>query len=300
MSTMRILHFSDIHLPLRLGTVPFRDWMGKRLIGGANLLLGRAEYFAEARQKMIALDRFRRELPVDLVICTGDYTALGTSAELKAARQAVEPLMQAPLGYVNVPGNHDIYLSDVLRERRWGEHFGDTLVTDLPASVVDGGPWPFVRLLGDRLAVVGVNSARPNPQPWRASGRIPVRQLEALTRVLADPILRDRFVFVITHHNPRLEDRSPGARWHGLANADDFLAVCANIPRGAILCGHVHRRFMVRVDGVNPPVFCAGSATKAGKEGLWVFDLDGNRVHAIPGDWRNARYALDQGGAVEV
>ena len=38
---MRILHFSDIHLPLRLRSVPIRDWAGKRLVGGANLALGR-------------------------------------------------------------------------------------------------------------------------------------------------------------------------------------------------------------------------------------------------------------------
>jgi 3',5'-cyclic AMP phosphodiesterase CpdA len=295
---MRILHFSDIHLPVRLRTVPLKDWVGKRLIGGANLLLGRAQDFAAAPEKVVTLDLFRRELSVDLVICTGDYTALGTRAELKAARQAVEPLMQAPLGYINVPGNHDIYLFDVLREKRWSEHFGDTFVTDLPKYRVDGSPWPFARLLGEDVAVVGVNSARPNPHPWRSSGKIPPRQLEALADLLADPSLRSRFVFVITHYNPRLEDGRSNPRWHGLANAEEFLDVCSNLPRGAILCGHVHRRYMVRIDGVKPPIFCAGSATQAGSEGLWVFDIDASGVRAIPGGWRGARYSLDPGAVV--
>ncbi len=173
-------------------------------------------------EKLVALDRFRRELDVDLVICTGDYTSLGTRAELQDARKAVEPLMQAPLGYVNVPGNHDIYVFDVLRQKRWDESFGDTFGTDLPQYVVDGGRWPFVRLVGDDVAVVAVNSARPNPQPWRSSGKIPPLQLEALERILADPVLLGRFVFVLTHYAPRAEDGVPDRRLHGLVNADEL------------------------------------------------------------------------------
>jgi 3',5'-cyclic AMP phosphodiesterase CpdA len=297
---MRILHFSDVHLPARLLSIPFKDWMGKRMIGGANLFLGRARKFADGQKKLVALDRFRRELEVDLVICTGDYTSLGTRAELRDARKAVEPLMQAPLGYVNLPGNHDIYVFDVLRQKRWDESFGDTLDTDLPHYLVDGGPWPFVRLVGDEVAVVGVNSARPNPQPWRSSGKIPQRQLEALERVLADGVLLGRFVFVITHYAPRAEDGAPDRRLHGLVNADEFLAVCSDLSRGAILCGHIHRRYTVRTEGVKPPIFCAGSVTKAGDEAFWLFDVDGGQARAIPGVWRDGGYALDPSAAVHV
>jgi len=297
---MRILHFSDVHLPVRLLSVPCRDWMGKRMIGGANLFLGRARKFADGYEKLVALDRFRRELDVDLVICTGDYTSLGTRAELRDARKAVEPLMQAPLGYVNVPGNHDIYVFDVLRQKRWDESFGDTFGTDLPQYVVDGGRWPFVRLVGDDVAVVAVNSARPNPQPWRSSGKIPPLQLEALERILTDPVLLGRFVFVLTHYAPRAEDGVPDRRLHGLVNADEFLAVCADLSHGAILCGHIHRRYMVRAEGVKPPIFCAGSATKAGDEGLWLFDVEDGQVRATPGTWRDGGYALDPSAAVEV
>ena len=91
---MRILHFSDIHLPLRLRSVPLKDWLGKRMIGGANLLIGRAGRFADGPKKIAALARFRRQIAADLVICTGDYTALGTLAGLRKARQTVQPLME--------------------------------------------------------------------------------------------------------------------------------------------------------------------------------------------------------------
>ncbi len=297
---MRILHFSDIHLPPRLLSVPFRDWFGKRVIGGANLFLGRGREFADAREKIVALDRFRRELEVDLVTCTGDYTALGTRTELRNARQALQPLMQAPLGYVHVPGNHDVYLFDVLRRRWWDESFGDTLWSDLPECVVNGEPWPLVRLVGEDVAVVAVNSSRPNPRPWRSSGRIPQPQLDALVKVLAAPDLAGRFVFVMTHFAPCVEHGVPDKPLHGLENADDFLSVCADLPRGVILCGHIHRRFTARAEGVKPPIFCAGSATKAGRESLWVFDVDADGGRATPGIWRDEAYMLDPGAAVLV
>ena len=147
---MRILHFSDIHLPLRLRSVPLKDWLSKRSIGGLHLLLGRAASFSDGPEKVAALDRFRQEIAADLVICTGDYTALGTPAELRKARQAVQPLTQAPLGYADVPGNHDFYAFDLLRGKRWEENyddnFGDTFQTDLPEYLVDGGRWPFVAI----------------------------------------------------------------------------------------------------------------------------------------------------------
>lgn len=297
---MRVLHFSDVHLREPAGAVPLRDWLGKRLIGGANLLLGRRHAFDDAPAKVRALDTFRREQDVDLVICTGDYTALGTRGEIQLAREAVEPLTRAPLGYVHVPGNHDLYALDVLRQKRFREHFGDTLATDLPEHLVDGGPWPIVRFAGDDVAVVAVNSARPNPRPWRSNGRIPDEQIEALGRVLADERVRGRFVFVITHYAPRLENGEPDKRLHGLVNADAFLEACRDVSPGAILCGHVHWRYSVRIDGVKPRIFCAGSATKEGAEGLWVFDVEAGRARATPGRWDGDRYVVVEDEAVDV
>ena len=93
---------------------------------------------------------------------TGDYTSLGTEPELVYARQTIEGLTKAPLGFLTVPGNHDLYLNEE-DQSGFDKYFGDVLGTDLPELSVDG-VWPQVRLVGDSLAVVGINSARPNPQ----------------------------------------------------------------------------------------------------------------------------------------
>ena len=60
---------------------------------------------------------------------------------------------------------------------------------ELSGQMQVDGVWPLVRLIGDSVAVVCVNSARPNPQPWRSSGRIPDTQIKALRDVLRDPRL---------------------------------------------------------------------------------------------------------------
>ena len=132
------------------------------------------------------------------------------------------------------------------------------------------------------------------------AGQIPSAQLEAFARIIKDQRLGRRFVFVLTHHAPRLEDGSPDHYHHGLIGADDFLGVCAGVPRGAILFGHVHRRYVVREDGVPPPMFCAGSTTQAGSENLWVYDINDGDARATPGRWAEDRYVLDHESAVEV
>lgn len=288
---VRVLHISDVHVDVPLAQVPWGDWLGKRFLAGLVFLLHRRQTFRDVRAKLASLVHFCEEQAVDLVICTGDHTAFGTEPELAEARVALAPLMARPAGFVHVPGNHDLYLPSALRERRFERHFGDTLASDLPEHAVDG-PWPLVRLVGDHLAVVAVNSARPNPQVWRSSGAIPDLQLRALAKALADPRVRERFVFVATHYAPRLPDGRPDRPLHGLENADDFLAACRGVERGAILHGHLHRRF--RLDRTaEPPIFCAGSTTQEEREGLWLFDVGADGAVARSGSFDGSGYVLD-------
>jgi 3',5'-cyclic AMP phosphodiesterase CpdA len=294
---MRILHFSDIHIATPWVEVPWRKWIGKRSLAFVNLLAGRARRFAEGRAKLAALERFRREQRVDLVLFTGDYTALGLEAELAAARAVVEPLMAAPLGFVNIPGNHDLYLHDALRGRWFERHFGDTLRSDL--RVGSDGTWPLVRLVDPDVAVVALNGARPNPQPWRSSGRIPRPQLAALRELLRDGRLAGRCTFVLSHYPPLLADGSRDSLRHRLVNDDELLAACTGLGRGAILSGHVHHRYALRLPG-GGWLFCSGSATLAGREGLWIFDVTSDTVRATPGAFQDGGYALDAGAAFDL
>ena len=281
---MRVLHFSDIHLGLGFGRVPVRDWPGKRLAGGLNLLLGRQKRFRHTPEKVRALAELVSSHEVDLVVFSGDFTAMGTDAELAAARELIEPFLSVPAGFVCVPGNHDLYAPDVIRERRFERHFGDLLWTDLPDAVVDG-PWPLVRFPAGGPAIVAVNSSRPNPPPWRSSGMIPEVQLDALSATLSQPDLADRFVLILTHYAPRLDDGRPDHPSHGMVNAEEFLATCAHVAYGAILCGHMHHPYRVRIPDVGPEIVCAGSATMEGRESFWLLDVETDGMVARLGRW---------------
>ena len=127
---MRVLHFSDIHVGSLWRKAAWKRWFGKRSVGAANLLAGRAKRFRDVEEKLAALGEFRRNERCELVLFTGDYTSLGLDREFAAARLGVEPLFEAPEGYVGIPGNHDIYTFDVLKERMFLRHFGDTLESD--------------------------------------------------------------------------------------------------------------------------------------------------------------------------
>jgi 3',5'-cyclic AMP phosphodiesterase CpdA len=288
---LRVLHFSDVHVQEPVLSAPGRDLLGKRLLAGLNRWLARGKYFADVPEKMRKLADFAAEAQVSLALCTGDYTAMGTRAEHEQARRMVEPLRAAaPFGLVTVPGNHDQYLPDTIAEKRFERSFGDLLCSDLPAYAVDG-PFPFVRLFGDALAVVGVNSARPNPNPLLSSGCVPEAQLASLDKLLDDPRLGARWVIVMTHYGILRRDGRPDAPRHGLDNAEALLRICAR-PRVVLVHGHIHHRYSHPATASRPSLFCAGSATHRGREGFWLYEATPETFRATPGFWAETHYQL--------
>ncbi|MBW1907895.1 MAG: metallophosphoesterase [Deltaproteobacteria bacterium] len=269
MAVVKVLHVSDVHLEDGFPGVPLKSFMNKRIVGLANLRFRRRRVFAEAVQKVEALAAFSKEQGADLVICTGDYTALGTEPEIAYARKIIEPLTHAPLGFFTVPGNHDLYLRDTVEAGWFDQHFGALMKT-------------------------------ANPKPTYSSGRIPDEQLDALARILDDARVRDRFVMIATHYAPRLANGRPDRPAHGLENADDLLAISAAARRGVIIHGHIHWRYHVRVPETPLTLCCAGSTTHAGREGLWMYEVGDDRVTATPGTWDQTRYVLEADQAIRI
>jgi 3',5'-cyclic AMP phosphodiesterase CpdA len=291
---LRILHFSDVHVDVPPSAIPLRDWLGKRIVGGLNHALRRRKYFVRSREKLAALARFAENERVDLALGTGDFTILGTQPEIRAASDAVRPLASRPSGLTVLPGNHDLYLGDGVRDDRFGRAFDAWMGTDCPDLGADDG-WPRVRLF-EGVALVSIASARPNPEPWRSSGRVPDAQLAGLRRVLVDSRLRGRFVIVATHYAPRKESGQPDSLLHGLENADALLDALRGVERGCLVHGHIHKRYRLDLPGVRPSILCAGSTTQEGREGLWMIDVEaGASATATPGRWDEPTggYVLD-------
>jgi hypothetical protein len=295
---LRVLHFSDVHVQEPVLSGPVQGLLGKRLLAGVNLWLVRGRQFEDAPQKLAALVRFAEAHGVDAALCTGDYTALGTVAEHRRARAAIAPFTHLPGGYCTVPGNHDLYLPDTLRDGRFDAAFADCLASDLPELCADGA-YPFVRLIGDTLAVVGINSARPNPNPFLSSGLVPDAQLAALDVALGHPALGGRRRMVMTHYGVLRADGRPDAPRHGLDNAAALVGICAR--HNAILVhGHIHHTFHHVATAAMPTLFCAGSATMRGREGFWLYELAPGLLRARQGYYRDGEYALREDATVEL
>ncbi|MCB4745188.1 MAG: metallophosphoesterase [Sulfurovum sp.] len=290
--SLRILHFSDIHVSALVRHMKWRKWFSKCGIGAINLLRGRAKYFDDVEKKMAAMVRFKKENSIDIVINTGDYTALGLEHELIQARKLMEPMMYPSNNYLTVPGNHDIYVHERNSHHHFVKQFGSVLQSDLPEYCVERH-YPLVRLIDDGVAVIALNSSKPNPQPWRSDGYISHRQLESFKKLLQDKRIRGRFLFVITHYAPRLADGKPDRKRHGLCNANDFLYACSSIEQGAILFGHVHQTYYTEVPETKIPLYCAGSATMKDHEGAWVYELEGNILSHKRVYWNGRSYGFN-------
>lgn len=295
---IRILHFSDVHVQESFLTIPPAEWLGKRTLAVGNLLLSRGRLFKDAVAKLAALARFADSEKVDFALCTGDYTAVGTEAEYTSARAAIDKLTRRPLGFCTVPGNHDLYLGDTLRDTRFERHFGEFTRSDCPEYATDG-PYPYVRFVSDSVAIVGLNSAKPNPNPFSSSGLVSAAQIAGLTPLLDDERVRARRVFVMTHYGILRRDGRPDSEHHGLENADALVRACTR-PGVTLLHGHIHGRYCHPSTAERPWIFCAGSATQRDREGIWIYEIDGARVTAIPGGFFGGEYVLSPSEALEV
>ncbi len=285
--SLRILHFSDVHLPFPPGAFRTPGILHpKRLVALVNFYLRRGSKYAEAVQKLNGLNEFLRREPVDYVLFTGDSLNFGLEREFVAAAPRIaETLALARRGSLAVPGNHDLYAGNSPACHR--RHFAALLHSDLPEAAAPTG-YPLVRWLGDDAVAIAFNTSRPNFNFWNSSGRVPALELDALGRLLDAPeIAARRRVFLMTHY-PFDEN----GYFHGLRNSRALIKLLRGRENLVLLHGHNHRAYTHFVAGTTTPLYCAGSLSKAGAESFWLFDLFGDALNPRRGAWKNARFVL--------
>jgi hypothetical protein len=134
-----------------------------------------------------------------------------------------------------------------------------------------------VRLVGDAALVI-VDSAGPLCWPVVSRGRIDRAQLEALEAALRAPELRGRCKLVAVHHAPLLRGGKRDRPWRALRGAGALLDIARRGGAQAILCGHIHDRF---VFGNDPAVICAGSSTQLDHEGYFELEIRGAEIVSV-------------------
>jgi 3',5'-cyclic AMP phosphodiesterase CpdA len=279
---MRFLHLSDVHVTQDYRKSPLSKLGWRRMIALLELTVGgRQERYTDARGAIERILADRTVHGVDHVILSGDLTAYATRWEFEQARDALGELAHDPSRITVIPGNHDVYTPGAYNTRRFEKYFGHLLRSDLPEYTRDGA-FPFVRLLGDEAAVVGLMSARVPPVPGLSFGVVGTKQLGALKDLLADKRLDGRAVIVVVHHAPVGPSGRKDRFFHGLLDADQLLAMLPG-PRFAVLHGHIHKRYHHAATDKRPHTFGAGSSTEGGHEGYWVIEVrDGRIVSGVP------------------
>lgn len=250
---MKLLHVSDVHLQLPAWRKRgLRELGPLRALATVELWKGRGKLYDDAS------DTLRRLLatPADHVICTGDFTQLGHDEEFALAAEVFAGVRDR---LIAIPGNHDRYPLAGRPSRLYEQHFGEV---------------EPVRLLGEDVAVLTVDSCGALCWPVISPGRVSDAGLEALEANLRAHAGRCRLVLV--HHSPLDHGGERPAR--ELRGARRLLQVCADNGADAILCGHLHERFDVPAGPGRPRVICAGSSTERGHEGGWLIEIEARAI----------------------
>jgi 3',5'-cyclic AMP phosphodiesterase CpdA len=265
---MKLVHFSDVHVQLsewRKRTL--RELGPLRALATVELWKGRGREYDEAVAKLRALARVASS--ADHAVCTGDLTQLGHKDEFSEARKALGALATVADRFTTFAGNHDRYPWDGHPSRLFEEHFPEQMRSDLPGPL-------RVRVVGEAALVI-VDSVGPLAWPVVTRGRVDRAQLDALETTLRAPALRGLCKLVAVHHAPLLQGGRPDWPWHALRGARQLLATARRGGAQAILCGHIHDRF---VFGKDPAVICAGSSTQLGREGYFELEIRGEKLFA--------------------
>lgn len=281
MTALRIIHVSDVHHQLDWAELPWAKSGWRGAPGRLELhAMGRLKLFAQASTAWLRILEDIDHLEADHVIFTGDLTAMGDGEEFEAVQASVRHLTKEGLLTV-VPGNHDRYQGG----RHFERVFAEQLASAMPEHA-DASGYPFVRLLGDDVALVGLDSTRVPGWSQYVVGRLGGAQLAALTKILDDPRLANRTVHVLSHHGPL----SPDGRREWLESAlIDGPALLSVLEGREVMLhhGHSHIRSWQRAGEERPHLFGGGSSTQPGREGYWMIDVDDHRTleaaHFRPG-----------------
>jgi 3',5'-cyclic AMP phosphodiesterase CpdA len=243
--SIRIAHFTDLHVTEPPGDIAWKDLLSKRFIGWLNLKLGgRHDAMSDAVGIARAFVEDIREIDPDHVLFTGDVTGLSLPSEFERAHAILEPLVTAH-NVTGIPGNHDVYVRSAVRRNLFDHWFGPWLQTDLrrrelPGPLQSSYPLPLVRYVGDEVAIVCLLDSRPTW--WHdSSGHVDDVQLRAAEHILTH-VVADRVRILALHYALRRPDGSPDTYLHRLRNAEDVLAMAARTKVDLVVHGHIHHR----------------------------------------------------------
>jgi 3',5'-cyclic AMP phosphodiesterase CpdA len=226
----------------------FKNFKGKRLIGGVSWFLNR-----RSLHQMDVANAIRDSVvaeATDHIAFTGDAVNIAAWSEFLAAAKWMEHL-GAPEKMSFVPGNHDAYVH--VPWEKGLAHFAPWMKPDRHDVTGDARLFPFVRMRRT-VALIGLNSGQPQ-NFRRASGTLGPQQLRDLRNILA--ILGQQgFYRVVMLHHPPLPGLCPNRK--ALTDAQALKAVLAEEGCELVLHGHNHVSMLNWLDTKSGPLPIVG------------------------------------------
>jgi 3',5'-cyclic AMP phosphodiesterase CpdA len=206
--------------------------LNKRFLGNMNVWLRRRHEFLLHNADAFA--DWAAGTGIKDVVLTGDFTSTATHQEFSLSLRFMHRLQQHGLQMAALPGNHDVYTFEAMREHRFERYLNE--------FVPEGG-YPARLTLRGGTPLILIPTVRPNL--ISSKGFISRRELDAAAALLA---ACDRPTVVAAHY-PVL------ARTYGydtkssrrLINAAALHELLGSVPHPLLyVCGHVHRFSLVR------------------------------------------------------
>jgi 3',5'-cyclic AMP phosphodiesterase CpdA len=273
----RLAQVSDPHFQ-SLRNLKLRDFLGKRLLGGLNLLIRRRHKHRMALLQAMGEDLRLRSF--DHLALTGDLCNIALTSEWEAALRWIESLQLGPDRVTVIPGNHDAYVPEVFCDGTFETMFAPYQ----KAEMRDGSArYPFVRIRGG-VALICTSTAVPTGDVG-AWGRVGDEQLQRLESLLTNPEVKSRRRVVLIHHPPLVnrpgEDRN-------LRDRTAIQALLARAGADLVLHGHDHRDFFNYLSGpggARIPVIGVGSASYDGpadrRSRYHIFEIDETSIVVV-------------------
>lgn len=246
-----LAHLSDPHLAHVRGRDVFKNFSGKRLIGGISWFWNRKNLHllkvADAIQASIVAAN------PDQIALTGDAVNIAAWNEFPQAARWIQRF--GPVERLTfVPGNHDTYVP--VPWQNGLTHFTPWMTSDRHDSIADSSHFPFVRMRRT-AALIGLNSGQP--QNYRlAAGTLGSQQLRDLRNILS-LLGQQGFYRVVMIHHPPL----PGlaVKRKALTDADELQSILAQEGCELVLHGHNHITMMNWLDTKTGPAPVIGVAS---------------------------------------
>ena len=271
-----LLHVADLHF-WHVTWNPFR-MLNKRVLGNANVFLRRRHQYAMERA-----DHFVNALhavgPRQLLF-TGDFSSTSLDEEFKRARAFVDAVAGRGFAIQILPGNHDLYTFESLRQRRFEHYF---------APYMPGDGYPAQHTLPGGTPLILVQTACPNLVSSR--GRVTPHQLEwveGLIDEVPDPV-------IVAGHYPLLTsttayEMSYERRLRGAEPLRQLLGRSGK--RILYVAGHVHR-FSYVVDPEFPNLRHLCTGTFFGHNKRENLDGEFSEIHVGPDGFDVYRHTYD-------